>query len=105
MNLGKCHLLLGQVDEAMPASKGGDAESCNLVCSSEAHGRAWSKRRNREARTELAQMVKLTPEMNSAARIRGREPYRNPQFTALHDRTIIQGLRNAGFPEEVATQQ
>jgi len=57
-----------------------------------------------EARAELAQLVKLKPEFNSIAKIRGWLPYKNPQFQVLHDRTMIQGLRNAGFPEEVAAQ-
>ena len=50
-------------------------------------------------------MVKLKPDMNSVARVRGYVWYRNPQFQVLHDKTIIQGLRNIGFPEEVAAQQ
>ena len=57
-----------------------------------------------EARAAAAEMVKLKPDFNSVAKIRGWILYKNPQFTALHDRTIIQGLRNIGFPEEVAAQ-
>ena len=57
-----------------------------------------------EARTAAAEMVRLKPEFSSVAKIRGWVLYKNPQFTALHDRTIIQGLRNIGFPEEVAAQ-
>jgi hypothetical protein len=37
--------------------------------------------------------------MNSIARIRDLKWYRNPRFQDLHDKTIIQGLRNIGFPE------
>jgi hypothetical protein len=58
-----------------------------------------------EARAKAAEMVRLKPDMNSVARVRGYVWYRNPQFQVLHDRTVIQGLRNAGFPEEVAAQQ
>jgi hypothetical protein len=50
-------------------------------------------------------MVRLNPSMNSVARIRAHVWYRNPQFQVLHDRTVVQGLRNAGFPEEVAARQ
>jgi adenylate cyclase len=57
-----------------------------------------------EARAEAREMVRLKPDMNSVARVRGWVWYRNPQFQVLHDRTIIQGLRNIGFPEEVAAQ-
>ena len=49
-------------------------------------------------------MVRLKPEFNSVAKIRGWVLYKNPQFQVLHDRTIIQGLRNIGFPEEFAQQ-
>jgi hypothetical protein len=55
-----------------------------------------------EARAAAAEMVSLKPDMNSVARIRGWAIYQNPQFQVLHDETIIQGLRNAGFPREVA---
>ena len=40
-----------------------------------------------EARAQAAEMVKLKPDMNSVARIRGYVWYRNPQFQVLHDRT------------------
>ena len=30
--------------------------------------------------------------------------YRNARFQTFHDKTIIQGLRNIGFPEELAAQ-
>jgi len=106
MNLGKCHLLLGQVDEAMPLLRKAATMNPGIwFVHLKLAGALGLKGAIEEARTELAEMVKLKPDMNSVARIRAWEPYRNPQFTALHDRTIIQGLRNAGFPEEVATQQ
>jgi hypothetical protein len=50
-------------------------------------------------------MVRLKPDMNSVARIRGWVIYQNPQFQTLRDKTIIQGLRNIRFPEEVAAQR
>jgi hypothetical protein len=49
-------------------------------------------------------MVKLNPKNNSVARIRGLNLYRNARFQTFHDTTIIQGLRNIEFPEEVAAQ-
>ena len=52
-----------------------------------------------EAKAEAAEMVRLNPAMNSIGRIRDLKWYRNPQFQALHDKTIIQGLRNINFPE------
>jgi len=57
-----------------------------------------------EARAEAAEMVRLNPKMNSVARIRGLNFYRNTRFQTFHDKTIIQGLRSIAFPEEVAAQ-
>jgi adenylate cyclase len=106
MNLGKCYLLLGQLDEALPLLRKAAAMNPGLwMVHLKLAGALGLNGELQEARAELAQLVKLKPEFNSVARIRAWEPYKNPQFTILHDRTLIQGLRNAGFPEEVAVQQ
>jgi adenylate cyclase len=106
MALGKCHLLLGQVDEAMPWLRKAEAISpAAWFVHLKLAGALGLKGEIEGARAELAEMVRLKPDMNSVARIRGYVWYRNPQFQVLHDRTIIQGIRNAGFPEEVAAQQ
>jgi adenylate cyclase len=103
--LGKCHLLLGQVDEAMPLLRKAEAIGPgSWFVHLKLAGALGLKGETEAARAELAEMVRLKPDMNSVARVRGFVFYRNPQFQALHDRTIIQGVRNAGFPEEVAAQ-
>jgi tetratricopeptide (TPR) repeat protein len=105
MNLGKCYLLLGQLDEAMPLLRKAAAMNPGLwMVHLKLAGALGLNGELQEARAELAQLVKLKPDFNSVAKIRGWVLYKNPQFTILHDRTIIQGLRNAGFPEEVAAQ-
>ena len=54
-----------------------------------------------EARSALAQSLKLRPEINSLARWRSEYPwYANPQFVALAEPTLYAGLRRADFPEE-----
>jgi len=54
-----------------------------------------------EARSALAQSLKLKPEINSLARWRSAYPwYANPQFVALAEPTLYAGLRRADFPEE-----
>jgi adenylate cyclase len=54
-----------------------------------------------EARTALAESIKLRPEINSVVRWRAESPwYTNPQFTALAEKTLYAGLRRAGFPDE-----
>ena len=58
--------------------------------------------------TDIAEDKRITfriGDMNSVAKVRAFIWYGNPQFQVLHDKTIIQGLRNIGFPEEVAAQQ
>jgi adenylate cyclase len=103
--LGKCHLLLGQVDEAMPLLRKAEAiDPASWFVHLKLAGALGLKGETEAARAELAEMVRLKPDMNSVARVRGFVWYRNPQFQLLHDRTIIQGVRNAGFPEEVAAQ-
>jgi adenylate cyclase len=106
MNLGKCHVLLGHVDEAVPLLRKAEAISPGAwFVHLKLAGALGLRGELDEARAEAAEMVRLKPDMNSVARVRGYVWYRNPQFQVLHDRTIIQGLRNAGFPEEVAAQQ
>ena len=105
MNLGKCYLLLGQTDEALPLlRKAARMQPGSWMVHLKLAGALGLAGELQEARAELEQLVKLKPEFNSVARIRAWEPYKNPQFTILHDRTLIQGLRNAGFPEEIAAQ-
>jgi tetratricopeptide (TPR) repeat protein len=56
-----------------------------------------------EARTEIAEMLKLKPEANSVARLRAIQATTgggDPRGQALREKTIYTGLRRAGFPEE-----
>jgi hypothetical protein len=54
-----------------------------------------------EAKVEIAEAIKLKPEVNSLAAWRAHRPWEtNPQFTALADKTVYAGLCRAGFPDE-----
>jgi Flp pilus assembly protein TadD len=56
-----------------------------------------------EARSEIAEAVKLRPKANSIAgwhAIQVKIGLGNPQYQALQEKTITAGLRRAGFPEE-----
>jgi adenylate cyclase len=53
-----------------------------------------------EAKTALAEGIKLKPEVNSLARWRERFPWGNAQYAALFEKTVAVGLRRAGFPDE-----
>ena len=54
-----------------------------------------------EAKSALAESIRLRPEINSLAQWRAEYPwYSNPQFVALAEPTLYAGLRRAGLPEE-----
>jgi adenylate cyclase len=103
--LGKCYLFLGHVDEALNFFRKAQATNPeNWYAYLKLAGTLGLIGNNDEARAALAEMVKLNPDMNSVARIRDHVLYRDPKFQKFHDRTIIQGLRNVGFPEEPPSQ-
>ena len=103
--LGKCHLFLGNIDEALNLFRKGKAATPSVwYVHLKLAGTLGLMGNLDEARAEAAEMVKLNPKMNSVARIRDLNMYRNARFQTFHDKTIIQGLRNIGFPEELAAQ-
>jgi len=53
-----------------------------------------------EARSALAEAIKLKPEVSSLARVRASFPYTNPEYVRLIEKTVFVGLRLAGMPEE-----
>jgi adenylate cyclase len=100
--LGQCHLLLGHVDEAIDLFRKACAASprayfvyLNLA------GALGLRGDLDEARTALADAIRLKPEVNSLARYRAVTPWiTNPQHWALREKTLNVGLRRAGFPDE-----
>jgi TolB-like protein/Flp pilus assembly protein TadD len=101
MRLGKCHLFLGHVDEALNLFRRAQSTNTGVWYGYlKLAGTLGLVGKIDEARAQAAEMVRLNPYMNSVARIRDHIPYRNARFQTFHDKTIIQGLRNAGFPEE-----
>jgi adenylate cyclase len=54
-----------------------------------------------EARTALAEAIKIMPEINSITQWRANIPaIKNARYWALLERTVNLGLRRAGFPDE-----
>jgi adenylate cyclase len=56
-----------------------------------------------EARAEIAEALKLKPEVNSVAKWRAigaKMGIGDPRFQALMEKTVYTGLRRAGFPDE-----
>jgi tetratricopeptide (TPR) repeat protein len=52
-----------------------------------------------EARTALAEAIRLKPEMNSLKQLGASSPG-NSDYGALREKTFYVGLRRAGMPEE-----
>ena len=100
--LGACHLLLGRVDQAADLLRRARAENPRYWYVHLWLGGALGLRGNLdEARTALAEAIKITPEINSMARWRANIPaLKNPQYQTLLEKTVNAGLRQAGFPDE-----
>jgi tetratricopeptide (TPR) repeat protein len=102
--LGWCHLVLNQVDEAIDL----------LIKARTANPRVWHlsyglagalalKGDLHGAKAALAESLKLKPEINSLAQFYVWVPWGSknnaPQYWALEDKTLNEGLRRIGFPE------
>jgi hypothetical protein len=56
-----------------------------------------------EAKSEIAEALKLQPEIDSIARwgaLAVTQGWGHPEFQALREKTTYAGLRTAGFPEK-----
>jgi tetratricopeptide (TPR) repeat protein len=100
--LGACHLLLGNVEEAIDHLRKARAGNPRLFY---IHywlaGALGLKGDLDEAKAELAASLKLNPQVNSVARRRALVPWvTNPQHLALEEKTLDVGLRRAGFPDK-----
>jgi hypothetical protein len=76
--------------------RGRQIPSCGLfICISRLRGDVD------EARAELAESLRLKPDISSFARWRSFNPtLTNTDYLALSEKTLNLGLRRAGFPEE-----
>jgi adenylate cyclase len=100
--LGMCHLVQGHVDQAIDLLRKARAENPRFwFIHFWLAGALGLKGDVDEARTALAQSLRLKPEMNSLARRRADVPWvANPSYWALQETTLNVGLRRAGFPDE-----
>jgi adenylate cyclase len=100
--LGACHLLLGHVDQATDLLMRARAENpgywyVHLWLA----GAFGLKGDLHEARTAVADSIKLQPQVKSLAQRRAHSPWTtNPHYMALAEPTLYTGLRRAGFPDE-----
>jgi len=103
--LGFCHLVLNHVDEAIDLLiKGRTANPRDWFFSIGLAGALGLKGDLDGAKAALAEALKIKPEVNSLAQWRVWVPWarkdRSPRYWAQEDKTLDEGLRRIGFPEE-----
>ena len=100
--LGQCHLLLGNVDEAIALFRKARAANPNAYyLYLNLSGALGLQGDLDEARSALAEALRLKPEVDSLARYRAATPWiTNTRHWALREKSLNVGLRRAGFPEE-----
>ena len=96
--LCQCHLLSGRTDQGLEAAKKARADNPRLyfVHALLAAALGLTGEIN-EARTALAEAIKLRPDINSEARLRAYMTWGSPRYWALREKTIALGLRRAGM--------
>jgi tetratricopeptide (TPR) repeat protein len=103
--LGRSHIFLDRIEEGVALLRTARALAPNSYF---VHlylaGALGLKGDVEEAKSEIAEAVKLRPKANSIAGWHaiqiGQQGLGNPQYQALQEKTIIAGLRRAGFPQE-----
>jgi adenylate cyclase len=101
--LGYCHLLLGHADEAIDFLRKGHAANPQLWGLHMLAAALGLKGDIDQAKADLAESIKLKPEVNSIAKLRAFpniNAANNPRFVALQEKTLFAGLRRAGVLEE-----
>ena len=100
--LGSAELVAGRVDDAVSLlSKARAANPRLYFIHLWLAGSLALKGDLDAAKSAVAASLELRPEVNSLASWRAENLfYTNPRFTALADKTVYAGLRQAGFPDE-----
>jgi tetratricopeptide (TPR) repeat protein len=100
--LGSCQLLLGRVDQAIDLLQTARANNARLWVPYLYLAGADSWREDLdEARSALADAIRLKPAIKSVARMRAGNPWLgNSQYWALQEKTLNVGLRRARFPDQ-----
>jgi adenylate cyclase len=101
-SLGQCHLLLGHSDQAIELLRRARAADPRAFGIHLGLAGALGLRGDLdEAKAEVAEAIKLKPEVNSLAALRAHFPWiTSPPVWALREKTVNVGLRRAGFPDE-----
>jgi class 3 adenylate cyclase/tetratricopeptide (TPR) repeat protein len=98
--LGLCHLFLGHADQAIDLLRKARAANPRLYYLHLHLAGALGFRGDLdEAKTALAEGIKLKPEIDSVVAWRALFPWGNPRYWALVETTLEAGLRAAGLPD------
>jgi len=101
LNLGACHLFLGHADEAIDFLRKARVENPRLWYVRLVLAGALGLSGDIDgAKGEIAEALKVNPQINSLARWRAVPGLGDPQFQAQMEKTVNVGLRRAGFPDE-----
>jgi adenylate cyclase len=99
--IGTCQLLLGRIDQAIDLLR--TARNLNpqiWVPHFYLAGAYGLQGDLDQARTALAESMRLRPAIKSLGRMRAENPWlSNPQYWALQENTLNRGLRQAGLPD------
>jgi tetratricopeptide (TPR) repeat protein len=100
--LGTCHLLSGDVDQAISSLQKARAANAHLwVPYFYLAGTYGLKGDLDRAKAALAESLKRKPAIKSFARMRAENPWlSNPQYWELQEKTLNLGLRRVGFPDQ-----
>ena len=99
--LGRCHLLVGHIDQAMDFLRKAYAANPRSGPDLWLAAALGLKGDLDDAKARLAEWRKFHPQLSSLAGVRASLPFpSNPQFLALREKTVESGLRKAGMPEE-----
>jgi tetratricopeptide (TPR) repeat protein len=98
--LGLCHLLLGDIEQAIIYSRKSLAENPRLYYTYTHLAAEFALKGDlAQARAALTEGIRLKPELCSVTRVCASLPYSHPEYMALVEDTVIIALRRLGFPE------
>jgi len=100
--LGTCHMLIGETDKAIVLLQKARAANDHIWVPYFYLAGAYGLKGDLDnAKSALAESLKLKPAMKSLARMRGENPWLgNPQYSELQGKTLNLGLRQIGFPDQ-----
>jgi len=100
--LGTCHMLSGETDKAIALLQKARATNDHIWVPYFYLAGAYGLKGNLEnAKSVLAESLKLKPAMKSLVRMRAENPWlSNPQYWELQEKTLNLGLRQIGFTDQ-----